>query len=173
MRCNIGLIVLMALMTVVSAAAHAQTGVHLNFTGATLSAPNEPNVYGSTFGIYSQTTRFGMLRVGADGRGFILSGDGGKETFLGGAIGPRVAIKPHGVPLSPYAEVLFGVAHAEFGQGSARKIHTGPMYQAIVGLDLTIVSHLDWRVVEYTYGQQQGTGLGYKALSTGIVIRFP
>jgi hypothetical protein len=172
MRCNIGLIVLMALMTVVPVAAHAQTGVHVDFTGATLSDPSLPNVYGSTFGIYSQTTRFGKLRVGADGRGFILNGDSGNETFVGGVIGPRIAIKPPG-PLSPYAEFLVGVAHAEFGQPSTRTVHTGAMYQAVVGLDLTIVSHVDWRVVEYTYGQQQGTGLAYKALSTGLVIRFP
>ena len=177
MLSKIVLLVLIALMTVVPATAHAQagiqTGVHLNFTGATLSEPSLPNVYGSTFGIYTQTTRFGLLGLGVDGRGFILSGDGGNETFMGGMIGPRIAIKPHALPISPYAEVLVGMAHVEFGQPSARTVHTGAAYQAIVGVDLNIVSHLDWRAVEFTYGQQQGTGLAYKALSTGLVIRFP
>jgi len=167
------LFLLLVLGVMAVPAAHAQAAVYASFSGATLTEPYEPYIYGPTFGAYVQSTHFAFLGLGVDARGFVLNGDNGNETFEGGMAGPRLAVRPKVVPLQPYVEVLGGVAHAELGQGVARTVHTGAAMEGLVGLDYTIIPHVDWRAIEYTfYGKEQSAGLTYRALSTGIVLRF-
>jgi hypothetical protein len=164
---HIKLFLLLAIALAVPMAAHAQTAVYGEFSGATLSV-GQPHIYGGTFGIYDQRTYGGFLGLGGDARGFVLSGNNGKETFHGGLVGPRLAIRPRAFPLSPYAEILVGIANTGFGNSSS----TDFAYHAVFGADWTVIPHVDWRVLEYTYGEEHGLGIAYKALSTGIVIRL-
>jgi hypothetical protein len=157
---------LFALMLAVPVAAHAQTAVYAEFTGATLSV-GLPHIYGGTFGVYSQKT-FGVIALGGDVRGFALSGNS-SESYNGVVAGPRLVIKPRVFPISPYVELLGGFSRVSANGGNG---DTDLAYNAVFGLDSTIVPHVDWRAIEYTYGEERTTGLAYKALSTGIVVRF-
>jgi hypothetical protein len=166
MRLNkLFLLFALALPLAVPAAAHAQTAAYAEFTGASLGL-DLPHVYGGTFGIYSQKT-YGILAIGGDLRVPILTGDN-NQTYTGALIGPRLAIKPHVIPVSPYIELLGGVTHVAAGNGS----DTDPGYNVVVGGDWTVIPHVDWRVIEYSYGEQHSVNIAYKALSTGVVVRF-
>jgi hypothetical protein len=146
-------------------AVQAQTAVYAEFTGATLSV-GLPHIYGGTVGLYSQKS-FGFVALGGDVRGFGLSG-GNSQSYSGLVIGPRLAIKPHVVPIMPYVELLGGFSRVSAGGNG----NTDLAYNFVAGGDVTVIPHVDWRAIEYTYGEEHTTGLAYKALSTGVVVRF-
>jgi hypothetical protein len=159
------LLLFLAIAMAAPLAVHAQTAVYAEFTGASLDI-GLPHVYGGTFGLYSQKN-FGVIALGGDVRVPVVTGDN-NQTYTGVLIGPRLAIKPRVVPFSPYIELLGGVTHVAAGNGS----DTDPAYNVVVGGDWTVIPHVDWRVIEYSYGEQQSTNIAYKALSTGVVVRF-
>lgn len=84
-------------------------------------------------------------------------------------------IHPHVVPIMPYGEALIGAAHVNVGQGVANTNKTGAEYQLVGGVDLTVLPHLDWRVVDYSWGDVLNVGLTIhpQTLSTGVVVRLP
>jgi len=160
------LLLFLGLAVAMPVTAHAQIGIYGEFTGATLSVTGLPNIYGGTFGVYSQKN-FGVIALGGDVRGFDLSG-GNSQNYSGVVAGPRLAIKPHVLPISPYIELLGGFSRVSVSGNS----NTDLAYNFVAGLDYTVVPHVDWRAIEYTYGQEHTSSLTYKALSTGIVVRF-
>jgi hypothetical protein len=152
---------------------HAQLGLYGAFTAQNLGGPNNDgyDLYGGTFGAYLASGRLAILSVGIDLRGSFARGSG--ASFDTGAIGPRIALNTHILPIHPYIEGTIGLGHADFtGAGSATKFE----YQVLGGLDFTILPRIDWRVAEYSYGGLSTiNSYNYrpKSLSTGLVLRLP
>lgn len=169
-RCQIGCLLLLIFAAVT---ATAQIGVYGEFSAAKLNVPNTNWIYGSTFGGYLDKGQFWILSTGLDARGAILGS--GATSFDSGLVGPRLAVRPHIVPIQPYIEALIGLGHADYGQGAGQVGATKFQYQFLGGLDLTILPRIDWRVVEFSYGGLSGLGSSFnpKTLSTGIVVRLP
>ncbi len=154
-------------------AAAAQVGIYGEFSAAKLNVPNTGWIYGPTFGAYFDKGHLLFLSTGLDARGAFLGS--GSTVLDSGLVGPRVAVRPHVVPIQPYVEALIGVGHAKFGQGVAQTTSTKFDYQFLGGLDLTILPRIDWRVVEFSYGGLSGLDSSFhpKTISTGIVVRLP
>lgn len=156
------------------ATAHAQIGLYANFSAAKLNLANTDWIYGPGFGGYIDHGHLIFLSTGLDARGVIL-GAGQSTKFDAGYIGPRVAFRPHVLPIKPYVEALAGVGHTEFGQGFSSTSVTKFSYQFVGGVDYTLLPRIDWRVAEFSYGGLSifDTSLHPKTISTGIVIRLP
>ena len=110
-----------------------------------------------------------VVSLGIDARGQFLKN--GSTTLTGGMAGPRVAFTPHVLPLKPYVEGVVGAGYVEAGGGSSTNLE----YSLLGGLDFTFFPHVDWRVVEFSYGGLSfldGT-LHPKTLSMGLVFRLP
>jgi hypothetical protein len=160
------LFVLLAGLTVMTAAAQAQIGVYFapTFTRVSNSTP-DPGVFaflgqnktsqvfsGIGFGAFDQFAHTPLLDAGVDLRVNIQKGANAHlNDFL---LGARVAFHPFVMPLKPYVEVLGGV-------GGTRAA-TNPIYQnratyeGLAGVEYKLAKHIDWRVVE----------VGYQSLST-------
>jgi hypothetical protein len=160
-------------------AAQAQTAIYGEFSAAKLNAPNTSWMYGPTVGLYHDSEH-GLFATGLDVRG-TFAGRGNTngpytnqtlDTILGGV---RLAVTPRVLPFKPYGEVLGGFGHLKTGEGSARTSSTKFAYQFVGGVDFTLLPRIDWRVVEFSYGQLAGLGGSFnpKTLSTGIVFRLP
>jgi hypothetical protein len=156
-----------------SVATSAQIGVYGQFNAAKLNVPQTGWIYGPTVGAYFASTHFVFLSTGVDFRGTFL-GNSGSTKLNSGLGGLRLGIKPRVLPIQPYIEGLVGVGHVEFGQGAAQTSATKLEYQFLGGLDFTLLPHIDWRVVEFSYGGLSGldNSLNPKTLSTGIVLRL-
>jgi hypothetical protein len=146
---------------------HAQLGLYGAFTVQNLGVPNDTgySFYGGTFGAYLASGRLAILSLGVDLRGSFTRDAG--NSFDSGAIGPRLALNTHILPIQPYVEGTVGL-------GSLNGIRFE--YQVLGGLDYTIFPRVDWRVAEYSYGglsSLNGDNFHPKSLSTGIVLRLP
>jgi hypothetical protein len=162
---------LLSAIVAATIAAHAQTGIYVEFGGSKVDAPSNQWVYGPTFGVYHDF--FGpIVHLGADLRGSVL-GISQTTTLTSGEIGPRVSIHPRVVPLMPYLEGLGGIGHYDFGAGQGGS--TQFEYQFLAGIDYTLIPRLDWRVVEFSYGGLSvfNGNLHPKTISTGLVLRLP
>ena len=166
---------LLLLAAISAAAAHAQTGIYGAFSASKFNFPTDQWGYGATFGVYSDFYKVptGTIRAGTDLRGSVLRPDSNTNLFSV-LIGPRLAVHPHVVPLTPYVEGLIGAGHYSFGNnlGSRTKLE----YQLLGGVDHTLVPHLDWRIIEFSYGGLSTfthEDLHPKTLSTGLVLRLP
>jgi hypothetical protein len=151
--------------------AAAQLGLSGDFTVSRLSHPvgtvsSPTTLYGETVSAYYQRGIF--FAYGGDVRASFLGGSG--LSLNSGAIGPRVALKPHAVPLQVYGEALGGFN--SYTGGPFVSSTTQAEYQLIVGGEYTVFPHIDWRVVEYTYTSASNS-LSSHSLSTGIVLRIP
>ncbi len=116
------LVVIFAALT-----AAAQVGVYGEFGAAKLNVPNTNWIYGPTFGGYLDKGHFWVFSSGVDARGTILGS--GATSLDSGLIGPRLAFRPHIVPIQPYVEALIGAGHADYGQGVAHVSATKFQYQ--------------------------------------------
>ncbi|HEY3991179.1 MAG TPA: hypothetical protein VGM02_17900 [Acidobacteriaceae bacterium] len=163
-------ILLVALLSFTTAA-HAQTGVYIEFGGSKVDAPSDQWVYGPTFGVYHDFYSVPFVHVAADLRGSVL-GVSSTTTLTSGEIGPRVSIHPHVLPVMPYFEALAGIGHYDFGN---RQSSTQFEYQFLAGIDYTLIPRLDWRVVEFSYGGLSAFNgsLHPRTISTGLVLRLP
>jgi hypothetical protein len=152
----------------------AQTGIYASFTASKVDAPDKEWIYGPTVGIYFDTSHFTIVELGVDIRGSFLGG-GGATQVQSGLAGPRIVLRTPIIPIRPYAEGLLGVGHANIGQGVERVSQTTFEYQLLAGVDFTLIPHIDWRIVEFSYGSLSNFegGLTPKSLSTGIVFRLP
>jgi hypothetical protein len=153
---------------------YAQLGLYGTFTTTKLNVPAYDNwLYGATFGAYLASGHFALLSVGIDGRGSFDSR--GPTGYYSGAIGPRVALNTHILPVSPYVEATAGVGHATFSQATPSSV-TKFEYQFLGGLDFTVLPRVDWRVAEFSYGSLtglNGSSFHPKTISSGIVLRLP
>lgn len=156
-----------------SFSAHAQTGVYAEYGASWYGIPNLSVQSGPTFGVYYDHWGVPFVRVGLDARASFIGS--GSETEDTGLVGPRLQITPHVLPLMPYGEALIGVAHIDVGQGFAHIEGNEFTWALNAGVDLTVLPHIDWRVVDYTYGGIPGNLLNSNpnTLSTGIVLRLP
>jgi hypothetical protein len=154
---------------------HAQLGLYGAFTVQDLGAPNNSGYafYGGTFGAYLASGRLAILSLGVDLRGSFTRGGG--DSFDSGAIGPRLALNTHILPIQPYVEGTVGLGSLNLAGGSPSN-GVRFEYQLLGGLDLTVLPRIDWRVAEYSYGglsSANGDNFHPKSLSTGIVLRLP
>jgi hypothetical protein len=152
--------------------ASAQTGLYAEYGASEVDAPGGNWIHGPTFGLYHDFYSIPLIHFGADLRGSLL-GISQNTQLYSGEIGPRVSIHPHVLPLMPYAEGVFGIGHYDFGEG--RGSDNQFEYQFLGGVDLTFFPHLDWRVIEFSYGglSTLNGDLHPKTLSTGLVLRLP
>ena len=155
-------------------AAHAQTGVYAEYGASWYGIPNLSVQSGPTFGLYYQHWGVPFVRAGLDARASFM-GSGSGKTEDTGLIGPRVQIKPHVLPLMPYGEALIGVSHVDVGEGFARTQGNEFEWALNAGIDFTILPHIDWRVVDYTYGgiPKDPVNSNPNTVSTGLVVRLP
>lgn len=167
------LICFAVLLLAASVAAQGQTAIYGAFSASDYRLPNIPWKTGAMFGLYSDPFGVPFVKAGFDLRAsFLGSGNEAIDSYLGGL---RVQIHPHVLPLMPYGEALIGGAHVNVGQGSANLNKTGAEYQLVVGADLTVLPHIDWRVVDYSWGNVLSLGetVHPETLSTGLVVRLP
>jgi len=147
-------------------AAHAQTGVYVQFTGQTNDVNSNGWFWGPTFGFYQDRHSAGPVHLGLDFRGAILKHDSAQ--FDSGLGGLRLTIVPHVIPFKIYAEALAGIGIVANGAST-----THAQYQVNGGLEYTILPHIDWRVAEVAYNGYSGTGTGNPVgLSSGLVLRL-
>jgi hypothetical protein len=122
---------------------------------------NEDWTVAGTFGFYLGLLHAGPIDLSADARGDVSS------NINSGFVGPRVALKLPVVPLKPYGEFIFGISTY------SRPLPNDFAYRYVLGLDATIIPHIDWRVVDFSYGiNNSANGTHAKTLSSGLVIRF-
>lgn len=153
--------------------AHAQTGIYGEAGPSKINYPDNEWTGAGTFGIYSDFYPLSpFAKVGLDLRGSILR-PADNTTLFSVLVGPRIAFHPKVVPLVPYAEALVGSGHYSFGNNTGSR--TKLQYDFLAGVDHPLVPHLDWRVVEFSYGSLttfSAATLHPKTLSTGLVLRF-
>jgi hypothetical protein len=128
--------------------------------------PNQGWTGAGTFGFYYGLFHAVIFDVSLDARAD-LSGD-----IRSGFAGPRVAVKLPVLPIKPYGEFIFGVS--TYPQ-TAAGIHYSDdfAYRYVLGLDTTILPHIDWRVADFSYGlNNSAIGTHAETLSSGLVIRF-
>jgi hypothetical protein len=152
--------------------ASAQTGLYVEYGASKVDAPSNNWIYGPTFGLYHDFFSVPLVHVGGDLRGSVL-GVSQTTTIGSGEIGPRVSLHPRVLPTMPYLEALAGIGHYDYGANQPS--NTQFEYQFLAGMDITVFPHLDWRIVEFSYGGLSafnGT-LHPKTLSMGLVLRLP
>ena len=151
----------------------AQTGVYGQFSAAHFNDIPNTNTwgYGGGFGLYSDFLKVPFGKVGGDIR-FQWVRPADNTTLFSALLGPRVSFHVPAVPLRPYAEIIFGPGHFSYGNNAPSTTQFD--FRAIGGLDKTVLPHLDWRVIEVSYGQLNTYSgrLRPVTFSTGIVLRL-
>lgn len=149
--------------------AQARAAVYGTVGGERSGIVNEPWTAGWTIGAYAGIDNDGPISLGADLRADISSNI---KSIL---IGPRVAFHAPGFPVKPYAELLVGgewFDNSHFGFGITIPSQATARY--VIGADVTVLPHIDWRVVDFsaTLNDSQKGGTRAKTASTGLVVRF-
>lgn len=163
---------LLIFLCLTSSAAFAQLGLYGGFTTSTLDTANTPRMYGGTFGGYFDGSHHPLLNFGIDIRGTVLS-NGNNPSLHSVTVGPRAVFHLPAIPLRPYAEGLIGDAHVKIGQGVAYSDNSGLDAGFALGADLTILPHIDWRILDYSYSRIDAAHTYQKSFTTGLVIRIP
>jgi hypothetical protein len=150
--------------------ARAQNGVYAEFSAEPLHNTTAPTQYGTTVGALLENRSLKLVTAGVDFRGSFVSGTGNTSVDTGLA-GLRIAIHPQVLPISPYGELLVGMSHYALGTGLAA--NTDFATAAVVGVDHTLLPHVDWRVIEISYGRvNASTAFNPVTYSTGLVVRL-
>lgn len=155
--------------------AHAQTAIYGQFSASRFNSNAVPNVnqwgYGGGFGLYSNFIKVPFGRVGGDIR-VQFTRPASNTTLTSFLVGPRLEVHPHIISLNPYAEFLFGGGHFSYGNNSPSTTQFD--WRVLGGLDKTVLPHVDWRVIEVSYGQLNTYSgrLRPVTFSTGVVLRF-
>jgi hypothetical protein len=149
-------------------ALRAQARFAIYGTGGTEKSglPNQDWTVAGTFGFYYGLLHAGPIDLSVDARGDLSS------NIKSGLIGPRVAVELPVVRFKPYGEFLFGVS--TYSKTAAGLQDPNDFaYRYVVGLDATLIPHVDWRVVDFSYGiNNSANGSHAKTLSSGLVFRF-
>ena len=188
-------IALVLSVALVSAAAHAQTGVYVTgdaqqFTqkGVLLFPGTHTNIdklwlYGATYGVYYDFNRLpligklktGPVAVGVDGRGdiFRLNVYGSQIDREDGIFSLRISAKKPTkrfllLGTAPYGQGGFGIGHT---RNAFRTYYNNNfIYQFSVGFDRPLshkYKNLDWRVLEVSAGSLANYPTGYYAGNGG------
>ena len=173
------------LLLLASLPAMAQFGVYGEFSTTNLHTANEPQLYGPTLGGYYHKTfghHLSLLSAGPDVRVSFLSGPGSganapMQSLTSILAGPRLTFKLPVTLLHLYAEGLIGDGDPQLGEGASRNSGNRFESQFLGGVDLTILPHVDWRIIELGDGELPASGgsasLDTTTFSTGIVVRMP
>ena len=182
-------------LAITTIAAHAQVGIYVNpvvsrisnsvaETGpfAFLGSGQTSQIFGGVdFGAYYDFGHFSKVDVGADMRDAIEHGNNASlNSFL---VGLRVAAKPMTFGgLKPYAQLSVGEARTKAPKSNA---HINNLqYGIFVGVDKALARHVDWRIVEVSYGSVDTISshnfngpipipaARILTVSTGLVFRF-
>ena len=157
--------VLLLSLTATSLHAQAKLAVYGTDGGEKSGLPNDDWHAAGTFGFYYGLYHFTPIDLSVDARGDLSS------NIKSGFLGPRVAIKLPIIPVKPYGEFIFGVS--TYSTPAHLPIPNDFAYRYVVGLDTTILPHIDWRVADFSYGiNNSANGTHAKTLSSGLVIRF-
>ena len=176
-------------------AAHAQIGVYVNpvvsrisnsvaDTGpfAFLGSGETSQIFGGVdFGAYYDFAHYSKADVGVDMRDAIEHGNNASlNSFL---VGLRLAAKPMSFAgLKPYAQFSVGAGRTRSPKSNATIERL--QYGIFIGADKAIAKHVDWRILEVSYGsvdtissQTFGGPVSVPAariltFSTGLVFRF-
>ena len=149
---------------------HAQAKLAIYGTGGVEKSElqfSSSNAAG-TFGFYFGLRHYGPVDLSADVRGDL------SKDIYSGILGPRVAVKIPVFPIRPYGEFLFGGSSYSTLSNGVRNA-SDFTYRGVVGVDLTLIPHFDWRVVDYSYSSgitQFNASVHPKTVTTGFVIRF-
>jgi hypothetical protein len=146
---------------------HAQARFAIYGTGGGEKSglPNDDWHGAGTFGFYYGILHAAIFDISVDARGDLSS------NIKSGFLGPRVAVKVPVIPLKPYGEFIFGVS--TYSTPSHLPIPNDFAYRYVLGLDTTILPHIDWRVADFSYAlNNSANGTHAKTLSSGLVIRF-
>jgi hypothetical protein len=181
-------IALVLAVTLVSAAAYAQSGVYLTmdaqqFTQTGVDLPPFPNsadvdrpwLYGPGYGVYYDVTRLpylgalktGPVVLGIDGRGDTLRLSEYGSTFArqDGIFSIRVATKNKFKGTTPYIQGGFGIGHTKV---PFRTYYSNNfIYQFSVGADRKLRGRVDWRVIDASAGFLGNYSTGYYPLGVG------
>lgn len=157
---NRSLFSLPLLIVLAAATLHAQAKLAVYGTiGGETPGTGQSWATAGTLGAYVGVANAGPLALSVDGRVDFSS------NLKSGLFGPRLAIHPPLFPLKPYVELLIG--------GSAvNKGSTQFAARYVLGVDTTILPHVDWRVVDFSEGINKFANGHAKTVSTGIVLRF-
>ena len=149
--------------------AFAQDGIYVMFTGSSLGNSSAASQYGPTVGLYMDKGYGKAISAGVDVRASFLSGDN-RTSVNTGLVGFRAAIRPRVLPISPYGELMIGISNNSLEY----KAHNNFASEAVLGVDYTVIPHVDWRVLEWSYARVNAPiHFNPNSLSTGVVLRFP
>jgi len=146
---------------------HAQARFAIYGTGGgeKSGVPNDDWHGAGTFGFYYGILHAAIFDISVDARGDLST------NIKSGFVGPRVAVKVPVIPIKPYGEFIFGVS--TYSTPAHLPIPNDFAYRYVLGLDTTILPHIDWRVADFSYGiNNSANGTHAKTLSSGLVIRF-
>jgi hypothetical protein len=164
--------------------------------GTTTQTNGSFDPVGGAGGIFYDFKTYGPVRLGIDARGMITNSTQGAYTSFnaaGGHLssglgGVRASFHTPFVPLKPYVEGMVGVARTNFGTGYNSGLATGGVsnttgvqssthleYDALAGLDISILPIVDFRLVELGYGAVEANSHTYPVgtISTGLVFHLP
>jgi hypothetical protein len=156
------------LLTLCKATLHAQAklAIYGTFGGEKSGLPNIGWTTAGTLGLYVGVSRLGPLALSVDGRADLSS----KINSV--LIGPRLALRLPGIPIKPYAEILIG-GSSYSKTAAGLKDPSQFAARAVFGADSTILPHIDWRVLDFSYTLNDSSNTGNaETLSTGLVLRF-
>jgi hypothetical protein len=167
-RRNLPLLLAFILGTVPALHAQAKIGVYGTVGAENTGLTGEGWSKAGTLGLYYGLANLGPAAVSVDARADLSSN---ANTY---AFGPRVALHTPAFPLKPYGELLIGAIHYTTRSGGS-KTSSDFAYRWVVGLDETILPHVDWRILDFSYGgglSEPGKSVHIKTLTTGLVLRF-
>jgi hypothetical protein len=156
---------LLVALSSVNLRAQARFAIYGTGGGEKSGLPNDDWHVAGTFGFYYGILHAGPIDLSADARGDLSS------NIKSGFLGPRVAVKLPVIPIKPYGELIFGVS--TYSTPARLPIPNDFAYRYVVGLDTTILPHIDWRVADFSYAiNNSANGTHAKTLSSGLVLRF-
>ncbi|GGA60255.1 hypothetical protein GCM10011507_09770 [Edaphobacter acidisoli] len=174
-------LVLLAFFALATASSPAQLGIYGNFDATHLTNNQSLTwLYGPNFGAYYNFIHAGPIAAGLDARGNFLFGNHLK--YRSGLVGVRVAINPPVLPIKPYAQFSVGGGAVRPDSSGSIQTHytTKFQYGVFGGADITVLPHVDFRLIEVGYARMTGINGGPVAPATslvtigsGIVIRLP
>ena len=157
----------LAVILLFSTNLHAQARFAIYGTGGGEKSglPNDDWHGAGTFGFYYGILHAAIFDISVDARGDLST------NIKSGFVGPRVAVKVPVIPIKPYGEFIFGVS--TYSTPAHLPIPNDFAYRYVLGLDTTILPHIDWRVADFSYAiNNSANGTHAKTLSSGLVIRF-
>jgi hypothetical protein len=174
-------------LALVSAAAHAQSGVYVmmdaqQFTQSgvlvnpgTHSNTDRPWILGAGYGVYYDINRLpylgklktGPVVLGIDGRGDTLRQNayGSQFSRQDGLFSIRVATRNTFVGVTPYVQGGFGIGHTKVPGRTS--FSNNFIYQVGVGADRKLLAHVDWRVIDASAGFLGNYSTGYYPAAVG------